>query len=203
MRLPKEKQWKKFLENREDILKTLIFNGSPRKNGNTVSVLNLLKEELNGEVIIINAYYDNIKPCVDCRYCWDNPGCIIEDDMQKVYKYIEEADNIVIASPLYFSELTGRTLDVLSRLQTYFTAKTFRNETPLKKPKRGGVILMGGGDGSMEKAFGTAICLLKHMNVKSIYPMISCHNADDIEVSKDESIQSEIKKIVEFFHKKI
>jgi len=181
-------------------LKTLIFNGSPRKKGNTVSVLNILKEKLVGEVIIIDAYYTDIKACVDCRYCWDNKGCIIKDDMQKVYEYIEEADNILIASPLYFSELTGKTLDVLSRLQTYFTARTFRHEIPIEKAKKGGVILMGGGDGSMNKAYDTAVCLLKHMNVKAINPLISCHNADDIVVSNDEKIISEINKLSSFFN---
>jgi len=48
--------------------------------------------------------------------------------MQEIYKYIEECDNILIASPLYFSELTGKLLVVGSRLQTYFCARFFRKQ---------------------------------------------------------------------------
>ena len=86
-------------------MKTLIFNGSPRKNGNTVSLINRLMELMDGEFKVVDAYRSNISPCMDCRYCWKQPGCAIDDEMQEVYRYIEECDNIVIASPIYFSEL--------------------------------------------------------------------------------------------------
>lgn len=47
-------------------------------------------------------------------------------------------------------------LDVGSRLQTYFCARFFRNEEPIVKSKKGAVILVGGGDGHIDKAYGTA-----------------------------------------------
>ncbi len=56
--------------------------------------------------------------------------------MQETYKYIEECDNILIASPIYFSELTGALLNIGSRLQTYFCARFFRKEKPIKKAKK-------------------------------------------------------------------
>ena len=101
-------------------MKTLILNGSPRVHGDTVSLINLLIKSLYGEYLVVDAYKSNISPCRDCRYCWENPGCAIKDEMQVIYSYIEDCDNIVIASPLYFSELTGKLLDLGSRLQTYF-----------------------------------------------------------------------------------
>ena len=95
---------------------TLIFNGSPRKNGDTNSLIHELMNHLQGQVKIVNAYVCNISPCVDCRYCWQKDGCSIEDDMQEVYDYIHVCDNIIIASPLYFSEISGQLLSILSRL---------------------------------------------------------------------------------------
>ena len=63
-----------------------------------------------------NTYFCNIKPCVDCRYCWTRPTCSINDDMQNVILMINEADNIVIASPLYFfRNCSGALLNMLSR----------------------------------------------------------------------------------------
>lgn len=109
-------------------MKALIFNGSPRKNGDTSYLVKILTKNLAGKVKIVMPYFDNIKPCVDCRYCWQNEGCIINDDMQEVFKYLISSDNIIIASPLYFSEITGELLSALSRLQTIWCAKFFRRE---------------------------------------------------------------------------
>jgi len=47
---------------------------------------------------------------------------------------------VLIASPIYFSELTGKLLDVGSRLQTYFCARFFRKEVAVAKPKKGGCL---------------------------------------------------------------
>lgn len=159
-------------------MKTLIFNGSPREKGDTVSLINRMTEHIQGDYKIVNAYEADISPCTDCRYCWENVGCAIQDEMQIIYQYIQECDNILIASPIYFSELTGKLLDVGSRLQTYFCARFFRNEDCISKEKRGAVVLVGGGDGNMEKAYDTACTLLRHMNCTELYPLVSCHDTN-------------------------
>ena len=146
-------------------MKTLIFNGSPRINGDTQSLISIIIQNIKDEYKIVNAYRCTISPCLDCRYCWKNRGCAIDDEMQEVYSYIQKCDNILIASPIYFSELTGKLLDVGSRLQTYFCAKFFRKEIAIPRSKKGAVILVGGGDGYMNKAYETAQTLLHHMNL--------------------------------------
>lgn len=166
-------------------MKTLIFNGSPRKNGDTVTLINEFTKHINGEYKVVEAYDCNIYPCVDCRYCWENSGCCQKDDMQEVYNYIQGCDNVLIASPLYFSELTGQLLAITSRLQTYFCARYFRKEVPILKEKKGGVILVGGGDGNIETAYRTASALLRLMNVQTIAPVVFSHNTDKIP-SKDD-----------------
>lgn len=83
----------------------LVFR---RVHGDTESLIHRLTESLDGEYRIADAYRSNISPCLDCRYCWKNPGCAIIDEMMEIYRYIEDCDNIVIASPNYFSELTGK-----------------------------------------------------------------------------------------------
>lgn len=119
-----------------DYNKTLILNGSPRENGNTAQIINKLTKLLQGEYKVIDTYYCNISPCMDYRWCKEHSGRWIDDEMQDIYKYIQECDNIIIASPIYFSELTGKLLDVGSRLQTYSSAQCFRNENPISKPKK-------------------------------------------------------------------
>ena len=181
-------------------MKTLIFNGSPRKKGDTVSLINKVIENLNGEYKIINAYDCGINPCIDCRYCWNNIGCCINDGMQEVYEYIEECDNILIASPIYFSELTGALLNVGSRLQTYFCARFFRKEKPIAKVKKGAVIVVGGGDGNVNKSYDTACCLLHHMNAFDILPVVFSHSTNDKLAIEDETALSGVKSIIRFFN---
>ena len=181
-------------------MKTLILNGSPRKNGDTVSLIKKVIDGLVGEFKVINAYSCNISPCIDCRFCQGNSGCSIRDEMQAVYEYIQECDNIIIASPIYFSELTGKLLDVGSRLQTYFCARFFRKEMPIQKPKRGAVILVGGGDGHMNKAYETACTLLHHMNCHNIHTLVSAHNTDNLPAIEDKKALVGIESILQFMN---
>lgn len=76
-------------------MKTLILNGSPRIDGDTMSLIDVLKTGISDEVKVVSAYRCNVSPCVDCRYCWENTGCAIQDEMQEIYRYIEECDNII------------------------------------------------------------------------------------------------------------
>ncbi len=183
-------------------MKTLILNGSPRPAGDTVSLIKHLTGLLDGEYKVVDAYRSNISACLDCRYCWKNPGCAIKDEMQDVYRYIEDCDNIVIASPIYFSELTGKMLDVGSRLQTYFCAKFFRKEELSIKPKRGAVILVGGGDGKIEKPYETACTLLHHMNCYDIHEVVCSFNTNVVPAIEDEAAVDGVRRIAEFLNKR-
>ncbi len=180
-------------------MKTLIINGSPRVNGDTVSLINIFKEKINGEYMMVDAYRCKASPCIDCRFCWENSGCAIDDEMQQIYAYIQECDNILIASPIYFSELTGKLLDVGSRLQTYFCARFFRKEEPVAKAKKGAVVLVGGGDGHMDKPYETACTLLHHMNCYNIHKVVFSHNTNDRPAVEDKQAINGINSIISFF----
>ena len=134
-------------------MKTLFINGSPRRSGGTAYLINELKKRLTGDILEIDTYYAKISPCIDCRYCRTNTKCKIEDEMQPVYDYIDGCDNIILASPIYFGTLTGSLLNWASRLQYIWVSETFRNQPVLKeKDRRGGIILVDGGDRYMEEA---------------------------------------------------
>lgn len=167
-------------------MKTLIFNGSPRKEGNTAYLINQFSGRLNGEVKIVSSYYDNIKPCTDCRYCWQNPACSIDDGMNEIYAYIKDCDNIIIASPVYFSQLTGSLLNIMSRLQMFWAAKKFRNENLISKKKKGAVVLCGGGNGDFKSAFTTSKILLAQMNVEpKAIETVFANKTDFIDISEN------------------
>ncbi|MCI8331832.1 MAG: flavodoxin family protein [Clostridiales bacterium] len=180
--------------------KTLILNGSPRLHGDTVSLIHYLTDRLAGAYKIVDAYRCAVSPCIDCRFCWTHEGCAIQDEMQILYREIQESDHIVIASPIYFSELTGKLLDVASRLQTFYCSRTFRNIEPIAKTKKGAVVLVGGGDGAADKAYKTACILLRQMKCESIFPLILSHHTNERPALQDERCLLDLEKAAAFFN---
>jgi len=152
-------------------MKTLVINGSPRKNGDSITLVNEMRKFIEGEVKIVNTYYDNISGCIDCRYCWINSGCAINDGMQEIYKFLDYADNIIISSPIYFSELTGSLLNFASRLQTLYATKRKRKDNEFSLKKKNGVLIISAGGDSINlqgRTIETANIIFNHMNAKPI-----------------------------------
>lgn len=179
-------------------METLIFNGSPRKNGDTVSLIRALREFLPGKVTVVDAYSCHISPCVDCRYCWDHSGCCQKDGWEQVEETLLSCNSVVIASPIYFSELTGPLLSVLSRLQQYYCARQFQGEKQAFPEKRGGILLVGGGDGSPDRAAETAVTLLHQMNCREIFPPVCCHNTNAVPALEEPNCKERLAELASF-----
>lgn len=124
-------------------MKTLVLFGSAREDGHTKALLNVFLEELEGEVEIIDAYRTSVAPCKDCRYCWKKRGCSIKDGMQEIYKKVDEADNIILAAPMYFHTVPGPMKVLLDRFQVYW-ASFVRKDHPDKNIKKGAILMVGG-----------------------------------------------------------
>ena len=180
--------------------RTLIFNGSPRKRGDTAALIRVLTEGLAGEYRVVDCYRAEISPCIDCRSCRKEKKCVLQDGMQEIYGYIEVCDNIVIASPIYYAELTGKLLDTASRFQVYYSARFFRNEDPGLKPKKGGVILVGGGDGDPRRPYATAKILLRQLNAQEIFPLVCSHGTNTLPAGEDGEAIDAVSRLAEFLN---
>lgn len=101
----------------------LIINGSPNKNSKTMTMTNEIIKNVNQKVTILNPYEMSIKSCDDCKYCEKKIGCIKQDDMNLVYKLLEEADTLIISSPIYFGAFTDNTMKLINRFQRYYGQK--------------------------------------------------------------------------------
>lgn len=105
-------------------MKILGINGSPRKTWNTGSLINKALEgaaSQGAETEIINLYDLEFKGCISCFSCKRKNGtsygkCAVKDDLAPVLKKIENADAMVLGSPIYFSEVTGEMRSFLERL---------------------------------------------------------------------------------------
>lgn len=99
----------------------LILNGSPRANGNTVAMVNAFAEGAgeNGHAItVVEVCKKKIAGCLACEYCHTKSSgrCIQQDDMQEVYPVLEEAEMIVLASPVYYHSFTGQLQCAINRI---------------------------------------------------------------------------------------
>ena len=100
-------------------MKVLIINGSPRQNSNTGIALAEMekvfhKNGIETEVMQIGAM--EIRGCLGCGYCFKNGKCAIDDIVNETAKKFEEADGVVIGSPVYYAAANGTLVSFLDRL---------------------------------------------------------------------------------------
>lgn len=100
-------------------MKVLIINGSPRKKGNTSTALQeMIKifDQENIETELIQVGQLPLSGCLGCGYCHKNGCCVKNDLVNEVNKKFEQADGLVIASPVYYASPNGTLLAFLDRL---------------------------------------------------------------------------------------
>lgn len=100
-------------------MKVLIINGSPRINGNTTIAINELEKVFKENNIEYNTFQIGnkaIRGCIACGYCYKNQKCVFNDDVNEIAKYLEEADGIIVATPVYYASANGTLISFLDRL---------------------------------------------------------------------------------------
>lgn len=180
---------------RENIrMKVLIINGSPRSNGDTVYVLESLKNKFPGSAVFefLNAYESNIQPCNDCRHCWENEGCSIRDEMDILWR--DDYDVLILASPLYMSFVTPPLFSIISRLNAIWSNHYFLKTPKRMKVKKGVLILTGGGDGSPKPAICIAQTAFQFLNAQfdPALDYIRSLNTNNVSVQDDQDLAGQI-----------
>jgi len=181
-------------------MKTLILNGSPHRDGDTAALIKALTARLGGEVRVVDCYTADIAPCSDCRRCRERLACPVDDGMQEVYAYLAECDNVVLASPVHYGELSAMLLKVASRFQMYSSALIFRREALPVRAKRGAVLLAQGGSGGAERAFETARLIFQSIGINDIFSLICSPNTDKLPAADDEKALAEVGKLAEYLN---
>ncbi|MBP7902324.1 MAG: flavodoxin family protein [Spirochaetes bacterium] len=106
-------------------MKVLIIQGSPKMDsGNTALLLNeLIKgmNEVNADIELIYTNSLSIQNCKGCFSCMlKTPGyCILNDDMQNIYRRIAESDTLIFASPVYWCGFPSNTRNLIERLSPF------------------------------------------------------------------------------------
>ena len=91
--------------------------GSPRKGTTDYVIKNALDklENNNFDTALFSCVGKTIKPCMHCDYCLKNKKCIIEDDMGDVYMNLQEADGIILATPVQSGGISSNLASIMDR----------------------------------------------------------------------------------------
>lgn len=113
-------------------MKVLLINGSPRKEGNTFMALTEIAKTLNELGVdseILNIGTKAVQGCVACFRCKELGRCVFNDELYSAARAnIEEADGVIIGSPVYYAGPNGSLCALLDRL--FFSSKTFLQYKP-------------------------------------------------------------------------
>lgn len=99
--------------------KILVVVGAGHKKGNTDQLADAFikgAEEAGNHVTKVFLGGKDIRPCIGCNGCMRVGKCIQKDDMQSIYEMYNESDMIVLASPLYFWQISGLLKTFIDRL---------------------------------------------------------------------------------------
>lgn len=121
--------------------KVVILVGSVRRGGNTQLLAESCAagaEAAGHEVEILSVADYAVMPCNGCEACSAQTGnrCVLEDDMQRIYPKLWEADILVAASPVYFYGVSAQLKAIIDRCHT-----PMRNQFRIRKLA---LILVGG-----------------------------------------------------------
>jgi len=121
-------------------MKIVGLIGSPRKNCNTDMLVQKAMEgakTLGAETILFYPNDLHIRGCQACYACKKTGTCAVKDDMTGIYRAIDEADSIIIGSPIYFGRFTAQLAPVMDRLFAYLRPDF---TSSLAKGKRAGLV---------------------------------------------------------------
>ncbi len=100
-------------------MKVLMINGSPRNGGNTSIALGemekiFVQEGIECEILQIGG--KDIRGCMACGSCATLGRCVFDDIVNEAAQKFEQADGLVIASPVYYASANGTLISFLDRL---------------------------------------------------------------------------------------
>ncbi len=148
--------------------KIVVLNGSPRKNGNTAALIESFSKGAEKAGHQITTFYLDGMNIHSCKGCFGggkdaNSPCVQKDDMDKIYPVYKEADIVVLASPLYYWNISGQLKSTFDRL--FAVAE---GNPGYQNPIKDCVLLMAAEGNGYEETIYWYENVLKHLGWKSL-----------------------------------
>lgn len=163
--------------------------GSPLTGGNTAI---LLEQALKGasdagcttEKIEVTAL--DFQACMELMFCAEHETCIMDDDMQEMYRKFRDMDSLIIATPVMTLGIPGKLKSFMDRFQVFFMAKYVRKQ-PLvaadRKAHRNSLVICIAGMKIPEVFVGAK------MTIRAFLDLIDCRFSDELLISDMDTIR--------------
>jgi multimeric flavodoxin WrbA len=144
----------------------LAIYGSPRKKGNTARLLEQAvagAREAGAQVDEVALRDLKISPCLEIYGCKKDGRCAIKDDYQGLYDKLISCDGVILASPIFFYNVSAQTKTMMDRCQSLWVKKYWIDERPfgeLDPAKKALFICVGASKG--KKLFDGALMTVKY-----------------------------------------
>ena len=99
--------------------KVLLLNGSAHQHGCTATALDEMIRVFEGEGVeteLIQVGSQPIRGCISCNKCVELGRCVFDDLVNQVAPKLEQADGLVVGSPVYYGSPNGNILSLMDRL---------------------------------------------------------------------------------------
>ncbi len=144
-------------------LKVLALLGSPRINKNTDILLEEVLKGIRECTSEINKYELvklKINHCVGCYKCGEIGHCIYNDDMNKLFREFDEADVVILATPLYFNSVSSISKTMIDRCHALWASKYIYKKPLIDRyKKRKGIFICTGGAKQEDNGFIGALAV--------------------------------------------
>lgn len=145
-------------------MKALVILGSPRQGGNTEILADQViagMEEGGVQVERVRLADYRFSPCIACGGCEKTGQCVIQDEMQELYRKIDAVDRLILVSPIYFYGVTALLKTLIDRSQAMWSRKYLLNKRmPGKCPRIGYLVSAAATRGA--KIFDGAVLTAKY-----------------------------------------
>ncbi len=180
--------------------KIVILNGSPRKKGNTSTLIKAFTQGAESTSHTVTEFFLNSMNIRGCKGCFGGHSgrdcpCVQRDDMDKIYPAVRECDVIVLASPLYYWNMSGQIRTAVDRL----FALEEGDENLLRGHGRASALLMAAEGHDFEDVLLYYNHLMGHLKWNNLGHVLSGGNGDigDIEGKPEVSAAYELGKSID------
>jgi len=107
-------------------MRLLGIHGSPRKGGNSDLLLERALQgarDAGAEVSELTARGLKLEGCRECGGCDETGECVVDDEMQRVYGLLKEADAVIVATPIFFYTVPAQLKAVIDRCQAPWNSR--------------------------------------------------------------------------------
>lgn len=159
--------------------KIVILNGSPRKNGNTAALVKAFTEGAESAGHTVAEFFLDGMRIHGCKGCFGGHSsrecpCVQKDDMAQIYPVVKDSDVVVLATPLYYWNMSGQLRTAIDRL----FALEEGDGNLLRGHDRAGALLMAAEGYGFEDVLVYYDHLMEHLKWKNLGHVLAGGNMD-------------------------